>query len=353
MIPLTESHKYASFMQGRDRALEKLLLKYLEHMGPIVSTLKKKCLTLAGLHQGLDHYQFRQKTQEFEQSIRPYFIMAAEEANALLTRLQKTTYLLSYIGQAEGIARSTGKLRVARPSASDVDTRGAALAFSRLQRKVVDAFQVSMIATDQDHPFDFSRIEKAFPKRTSSKPKRKILAKMQEADRPGLNDSFLSFGIVEPDEWDQILEDYFAEEFPPNSPNRTPYSRVFYDESNPEDQGRYEWELENEVTEDFVQQVRDGENDAANDQGITDFQFIAVIDSKTCDDCCSPRDGLTSKEIEEKIASGEIPDACNGKILPGLHRFCRCRSVPMTDDLNETPRSNLMSFEDFLDSKAS
>lgn len=369
LIPLSDSHKYTQVMKGRDSSLERFLRKYLNHMGAPIGILKKKAKEIALLitYSGMSHYDFKRKREEFEKRLHPWFEMATQETLALFLRMRRTTYALSYQGQTEAISRAHGEVVPARANLHDAthsDTPSGGklkarveLAYSRILRDVLDAFQLSQVlATDslpESQQAMLDRLDRAFPrKRPDTKP-RKVMAKMTEAqslfDKPNLNDGFLSFGVIEDSEWKQILEDYFREEFPEGSPNRTIYSRVFYSEAT-EDQGRYEWEIESEATQDFVQKVREGENDAANAQGITDFQWVSIVDSKT-DECCLWRDGLTTKEIEDKLDGDHSDDECDA-VNPPAHFYCRCRLVPMTEELNHTTETGLLDFEDWLDQKA-
>lgn len=365
MKPLLASHKYSSFMQGRDHVLESLLQKYLRHMGGVLSVLEKKAreIALQINVQTMTHYDFKRNRDRFANQLHPWFEMAGAEITTLIIRLRRSSYVLSYAGQAEGIARVTGKAHLYKInhldqiSHSDTPSGGklhlrVELILRRIFNDVVDAYQLSQVMASDDlgesQKDMLARISRAFPtKKKDSKP-RKLLARLKESDRPGLNDSFLSFGVIEPDEWNQILEDYFSEEFPQGSANRTIFSNVFYSDA-PEDEGRYEWEIEKEVSQDFVQQVRDGENDAATAQGITDFQWVSIIDNKT-DACCEWRDGLSSKEIEEALDNEHSDDECDAT-TPPAHFFCRCRLVPMTAELNESPTSGLMDFETWLNTK--
>lgn len=379
LIPLTQSPKYEKFMSSRDRVLENLLTKYQGLTSAVIDELKKKTLEIARsyLHHGLSHYDARRFRQDFEKRLQPWFDVAAEEETALVKRLRRSTYALTYIGAVEGIARATSKSDPFKISASDLDRieskdapssgslrRRMDLIFSRLLRDVADAFQLSQVQatadpdTGRDHTIAsqaelLARVERAFPRRVENVKKRAVMAKLKEADYPGRFDGSgpsgvsVSTGVIDPDEWDQILEDYFAEHFPIDSPNRTPYSRVYYSEE-PTDEGRYEWELESEITEDFVRTVRAGDHEAALDQGITDFQWVSIIDGKT-DACCEWRDGLTSAEIEAKLK--ESDDDCDA-IVPPAHFYCRCRSVPMTQELMETEQSNLPDFDTWLDERA-
>jgi hypothetical protein len=373
LIPLTHSTKYEKFMLSRDRVLENLLTRYQGFTSAVVDELKKKTLEIARsyLHHGISHYDARKYRKDFEKRIQPWFDIAAEEATALVKRLRRSTYALTYIGATEGIARAmagTDPYRISASMLDQIESKDAPaggslrhrmdLVFSRLLRDVADAFQLSQVAGGDNDEL-LARLDRAFPRKVENVKKRAVMAKLREArdtfkpDYPGRYDGSgpsgvnVSTGVIDPEEWSQILEDYYSEHFPIDSPNRTPYSRVYYSEE-PTDEGRYEWELESDITEDFVRVVRAGDHEAANAQGINDFQWVSIIDGKT-DTCCVWRDGLTSAEIEAKLKESE--DACQA-IVPPAHFYCRCRSVPMTQELMETEKSNLPDFDTWLDERA-
>jgi hypothetical protein len=383
MKPLTDSPHYRDFIASRDRAMETILQKYLRAMGQTVSFLIKRTEEVVShmASHPANHAEFKRRRQELEKRLDPFFHMASEQSLYLLQSLRRTVYTLSYAGQAEAISRVLQKkfyYTFNRKDFEDIrhdDTKLGAnprlqveLAYSRLFRDVLDAFQLSQV---QDSPRDetIERVIRAFPReRADSKPSRKM-APMKEAaaflplgkfrkygdfstdmppsgasDEPDLTD--LSSGTIEPEEWTGILDDYFSEYFPGDSYLRSPYGRIF----DTEDGARYEWQLERDVTEDFVSQVRDGENEAANDQGITDFQWIAVVDDKT-DDCCLWRDGLTTEEIEKALKSQHSDDECDAVAVPA-HPLCRCRMAPMTKDMPEESQADFSSFDDWLEHQA-
>lgn len=292
--------------------------------------------------------------------------MATQQAVSLLKELRRTVYVLSYAGQAEAIGRARGK--ETRSSLSRTDIQDAMhgetpsggnplprieLYFNRLLRKVVDSFQLSQVLESPPEE-TLERIARSFPP-SKRIVKKAPIAKIKEAandERPGFS---FSFGTIDPDAWEAALQDYFDVYLPyGRSPNDTVFYPVEMQNASeiPEDllEG-YQWELENELTQDFVQQVRDGEIDAANENGIDDFAWIAIIDSKT-DDCCSARDGLTTAQIEEKLDNGDDMGDCDSTVPPA-HFNCRCRVAPVdTQSLPSVEPPDFGSFDDFLAEKA-
>lgn len=373
LIPLTQSKRYTDFIRGRDRALEEILAKYTRALNLIVEFLKEKSVEVAQTvlihsHQGM--ISIKRERDLFDHRISPYFEMALTQASLLSSQLRKTTYAISYLGQAEALARALNqktKYSLNQKDFRDLDEAPSVhggridqrieLSFLRLKDKVSDAFRVSLVLGMKPNEAK-KRIEKAFPRSQKKKTKGKVMAKLKESDAnqtafqsKGIS---LATGTVDPQEWDQVLKDYFSEVFPGEDPGRSAYDKVFYpyventDEENIQIYTRYQWEVENELTQDFVEKVREGELDAAKENGINDFQWIAIIDSKT-DDCCIWRDGLTTKEIEDKL--DQMDDECDDSSVPPIHFNCRCRLAPMTEDMPEESPPDFGSFDQWMENQ--
>jgi hypothetical protein len=113
----------------------------------------------------------------------------------------------------------------------------------------------------------------------------------------------------------------------------------------------YAWEFERDLTNEFVKSVRDGQVDGANQAGITDFVWVAIIDSAT-DACCRWRDGLLISEIEKQLDEhkddDEECDLDDDGLTPPLHFSCRCTLAPATDNIPDKPNADTKDFEEWL-----
>lgn len=114
----------------------------------------------------------------------------------------------------------------------------------------------------------------------------------------------------------------------------------------------YAWEFERDLTNEFVKSVREGTVEAATENGVTDFVWIAVIDSAT-DACCRWRDGLLVSEIEKELGGHKDEDAeCaleDEGLVPPIHFNCRCTLAPATDNIPDKPDIDSPSFEQWLE----
>lgn len=372
---VTESKRYRDFIRGRDVGLERVLSKYLARIDAVVRTLRLRSHEVAS-HIGTQYHgaHFAKRNREdFERRLEPFFEMAAVQVAALTMAMRRTVYMLTYVGQAEGLGRAWGGPTLCNLSLDELNqviTREApsggelharmTLAFHRLLRDVVDAFQYSQVL---ESPVDevLSRIDRAFPsKRALPKRMAKLTESAKDRDKPemvdedgkpivvgvDMGDGFSHF--VTQQEWDEAVSDYMADNIPQG---RGPYDSVFDVTASGDDTFRYQWEVESEVTDDFVASVRSGDVDAANENGITDFVWISVLDKRTCEDCCVPRDGMLTSEIEAALKSGELDkEACAAKVPPA-HMKCRCRIAAATDDLPEKSPPDFGSWDDFLEQK--
>jgi hypothetical protein len=216
----------------------------------------------------------------------------------------------------------------------------------KLRRKVTSYAQA--YALNAKDPEEFAKdILVAFPRaRKVTVPRRILKPKLMEAkvipdfSQP-LGDTGADVAIDNVDEatWNDMLDAYKNEYVPKT---RGPEFVV----GDPEVTGKdtwYGWEFERDMTNEFVQSVRDGSVDAATENGITDFVWIAIVDNVTCDDCCDGHgcvdlDGMLTSEIEKEYGDASCP----------AHFNCRCTLAPATDDLPDKPDDGAKDFEDWL-----
>lgn len=192
-----------------------------------------------------------------------------------------------------------------------------------------------------------AQVLKLFPKGIKLEKYRKPLRKtvLREAKvKDNISEEDLSVTYISDEEWDQILDKYKTDYL---STSRGP-DDVFMVGPNDTDTV-FAWEFERDLTDEFVTQVRDGQVDALSDAGVTQFVWIAVLDNRTCEECCVWRDGLTLDEIERLLKTKRKKDVCQGS-TPPAHPNCRCDLAPAFDNLPDKPESNLKDFSDWLES---
>ena len=157
------------------------------------------------------------------------------------------------------------------------------LSLERLKRKVIDAVQMSRTLGEAREEA-IVRAGRAFPPAHRQKKLNVLTRAFVEADKKIPEDPLYGPLFIDADDWDDIVAEYKDEFVPewrdPRYELETPVSA-----GEDGDYMLYPWQVEQEMTEDFVSSVRDGEVDSANAQGITDVVWIAVLDSHT-DDCC-------------------------------------------------------------------
>lgn len=360
---------YGKFVDQRDRAAEKILQNFNIEQSDILRKYFKLMLDRLSsfILQGLTDIK------TIEQAIEGILKPAVNELTDLSQDLRKKAFVLSLVGEAEAIGRITGKAKydashelVAKHLQSESMAGGKVrdrigLYFDRLRHDVVDALQIGLIKKDKPQDL-FKRVIKALPKVKRQRVVR-ALSKIKESkkdfpdnlspgdipDKDQPEDDTQAYdiatGFVDDTEWNGIVDSY-TDAYIPES--RGPEFQIDPDEPGwPSDEKVYATDIEREMTEDFVKSVRDGQVEAANQNGIDDFMWIAVLDDKTCDDCCAPRDGMTSSEIEKAIEDGDL-DECDD-IVPPAHCQCRCRLAPMVDSDQEPADVDTDSFDDWAD----
>lgn len=358
--PFTHSKTYRNFSKDVDRALERILHVHLSAVDQIIGKLKTKVLALLSLRLAEESFRVHGMGP-----IKHELMLASVQTSEMAKRLRSPVYLLAHAGEAEAMARALGREQTsharvkshaqkAAPSGGSIDDR-IMLYFERLARDIQDALQTARVLDESPH----ARVAKKFPETRQLKKTQALTSKRKlREDSDGLKQSQIkwvpkmSVGISDDEMWDAIIEDYRSTTLPPSIFKRGPLDKtLYYDVDTLEGHERYTWEVEQEIAEDFVRSVRSGKQDAAKENGIDDFMWIAVIDGKT-DECCFVRDGLSSSEIENRLEDGRIDqDECDAIVAPA-HFNCRCDSAPMTADLPESPGVDYGSFDEWLEAKA-
>ena len=359
--------KYAKFVDERDRAAERMLGNFRIEQSDLLRSYFKKILDAVStfiLHSSTN-------TKAIDQQIEAILKPAVTSFTALTQDLRKKAFILSLVGEAEAIGRITGKAKydanndlvmahLGKDSMAGGSTRDRiALYFDRLRRDVVDALQLSLVKKELPHDA-FDRVIKVFPKikrqrvvrelskiRESKKPDELDPGDLPSEDSPDDTVNEIATGFVDDNEWNQIVDAYTNAYIPES---RGPDYKIDPSEPGwPDDEKVYASDIEQEMTEDFVKSVRDGQVEAANQNGISDFMWIAILDDKTCEDCCAPRDGMTSTQIDRAMESGELDGDCDANVPPA-HINCRCRLAPMVESDQEPVSVDTESFDDWANS---
>lgn len=371
-LPMSESPRYREFVSDRDRALETLHQKtQLKITDVLRGTLERALRAVDSIYgrfdeQGFPVFGVRQMLDQANHVIEHEFNFALAEIFHLVMRLRRSSYTFAYASEVEAMSRALGKSLTGKLTRHQVDQRilddspaGGKMAdriklyLDRIRRDMIDKLQMSAVVNS---PLDDTmlRVYHEFPQaRIIRVPKKILKAPLREA--AGDDEDSVGFfnpgaglfsGPIDPEAWSEALEDYYTEFIPKW---RGPDSVIGVFKSKTEMKNEwYAWELERDLTEDFVNQVRMGQVQAAKDNKINDFVWIAIIDQKT-DDCCSWRNALTSAEIERELKGKHKDDECQA-VVPPAHFNCRCTLAPMTDDMPDSPPSNAGEFESWLKS---
>ena len=343
----TQKH-YRSFAKARNRALEELLQKQKIRHAAILRDLIDAVIGMAV------HYHFDHDNRILAERLKMVFDTAAMRTAHTYYRYRRMFYLLARVGEAEAIARALG-------TTLRVDASQAALAaainkpapsggpligrirysFNKLRRRVEGAIERAALT---EKPIELAVLD-AFPtlKRVKKAQKANKAPALREADirKTGVNKS-VSNDIIDDEAWNDLVDEYRNEFLPldrgPEGVTKIEFGQTPYE--------IYDWELERELTEDFVGMVRSGQIDAGGDNGITDFVWIAIVDDKT-DECCLWRDGLTTSEIEEKLKTTHSDDECDTSVPPA-HFNCRCDLGPVTEALPKEGPLELGDFDTWL-----
>lgn len=363
---------YRKWVKARDIALERLhtnaQLRSADEMRNLLGEVLRNALNYYHQTKAISHSPTwgASPIHHFEDTLKGLFLKAADTQFKILTKLKINSFVLAKASQSEIMGQLLRREIVAKITPADIQkvvlrkslAGGPALQrlefyMDRLRRKIINAAQSSALDAPTGEEF-LMDIARAFPKRRIvRKPKRILKPKLMEADRSD-DDAEYSIDFIDDKAWSDALDDYMSQ---PAMEFRQPEYVVNIPitdgtiQKTTGDEVWYAWEFERDMVNEFVQSVRDGEIEAANDNGITDFVWIAVIDDKT-DQCCAWRDGLLVSEIEKELADHEDEDAeCaldGDGLAPPLHFNCRCALAPATDEIPEKPDDGGVEFDDWL-----
>jgi len=356
---LFDSPKYIQFVSDRNKALEIVHLHAQTDISRItfelLDQIEKEVSRL--LIYAEPHFAIA-LVNSFDQESIKLFHSYLSPLVSRIEAMRRAVYLLSYAGELEAIGRATKRTsknllqpqnfkQQLKDAQHSKTLTGKTLtnqvwgALMNLRSKVLKALRQGIILEEKPREI-IERIKGAFPQKQAYLKPPRALKPIQEADKKPEDDQEIFNGSFAPDEdWDLAIAAYKDSTLPPSRFDNTP--------SIDPDKGysRYNWELEQDLTDDFVNQVRSGQVDAANELGIKDLVWVAIIDAKTCEVCCEPRNGKTTSEIQSMLDSGELDaDACDAT-NPPAHPNCRCNAAPVSDT-DEVEGPDWKSFNDWL-----
>lgn len=387
MKNLNQSSQYKKFIDDRDRALQVFHNKTQRIISDCLRGAFENILTkVQAVQPRLTGPEAVINTggiiNEIDRTISQTFDLILPEIIDRVQAMRKNAFVMSAAGEVEAIGRAMDAEQTADIKKDDADAevdressagghlpQRLCLYFDRLRRKLLDAVQMGIIL--QDNRIDFmNRVYKALPPQRKYKRPDKVLKKVKESATLREQINFgagrgagtpvggvsMTTGFIDPPTWDNMVADYLTEYIPTNRgpeavldidaiPNAT---KTFAGTIPPTSAEQwYLWELERDITQEFVDSVRKGQVDAAKKNGINEFVWISIVDSKT-DSCCLWRDGLTSKEIGQKLKGDKSSDPCKA-IVPPAHFNCRCTLAGVTKQtIPDKPRTDLGDFEKWL-----
>jgi hypothetical protein len=354
MAILTQSKNYRSFVNERDAALESILHNYQLRL-----TDETNHLFNTILHLVQNNYERIIAIPNFYHHIDRQICIDMQaflhKTMAIYKELRRSTYVLTVSSEHEAINRALNTSKRLDVSKHDVDKSvsrdhaetnkvEARLDYSlvRLKNKIMDAVKLGIMNQDDRKVF----LQRVFNQLPKFKPvaKRKTLKRLVEADKK--IDLSIEIQFTDDQDWNKTVDDYLNAYIPKT---RSPETVFPVDQAGGykgyDPDVVYGWEIERDMTHDFVVSVREGMVDAAKANGIIDFVWIAIVDEKTCDSCCgdygcSDFDGMTTSEIE-KLTKGDVT-------TPPAHFNCRCTLAPYTDNMPELEQSIPGDFESWL-----
>ncbi len=348
-VRVDASQRYRRFVLERDRALERILLNFQLQASDISGHAFRQMLLIAA-----SSVARQRKSQDWDVGLQHDLTMiahmAALQVAPVIERTKRLAYSLAGAGQAEALGIAGQPKSKFRHTTSFTDSIRDSLAggpikqrikmyFMRVAHDVVDAARMSDL-TGEERAAAEKRILRALPEAKPA-PKRAPVVLREAAKKPGFDREDMSVNFVSDQEWDEIADAYVKKYVPSG---RGPNDIV-----NPGSKAEdviYNWEVEKDLTEEFVYAVRAGDHDAARQSGVDDLLWVAVLDART-DYCCEWRDGLTTTEIESELSGSHKDDECRTSVPPA-HFNCRCRLVPASSSISDELPNNAKEFDEWL-----
>ena len=361
--PANKSRAYTSFISHRDKALETLLINAQRKVNDELRGFFTRAIEMMLYrYSGIPKAQVQTNSAKYMvEMIRTKVNEEAHKSAGIIEGIYKTllkqTYLLASVGEAEAIQRTTGKQASIHVNGHDLTVAAETtaqgedildrilLSLSKVTSNLIHALELSRIRGEDSNALKL-RLLKALPsKRKITKPRKALKPVIKEADKRPTKASQPDLEVsayIPEDEW-QAMVDSYLEEYIPST--RGPDSVFDVEVGEPELEEWYGWDIERQMAHDFVDSVRSGQNEAANQNGITDFSIIAIIDKATCEDCCGnfgcvDFDGKTVTEVEQMTEGNQS--------TPPFHFNCRCTMAPMLDNMPEMEQSNEEEFNTWL-----
>lgn len=332
---------YDKFVKDRNKALEVLLNK---SRAKITRELRVAFDFMAHAYQMMDH----PNTHMLQHVI----FSTSVNIERIVKKLRRQTRILTITSEYEILGR-VGLSKTNKPiSVPEGKEHKDLYAGGTIQRRVtyylnqivrkLDA--LSELAKMNNEKLSPEEIASAFPKRKKI-PRTKVIRRLTEAKKKNGEDDDtnpddttdaddqtfnVTTDLVSDQEWNSLVDDYLSTNIPQDRSGATSFSDQDMIDAGLFPSGTtnaidesvtYDWELERDVTHDFIDTVRDGQMEAANEAGVDDFVWVAILDDKT-DDCCAWRDGLTTSEIEDELSGKHSGDDCPDAVTPPAHFNC-------------------------------
>lgn len=364
-VSLAKSPRYVKFVRARNKALEVFHLKTQLKISSAIQLAILSIKDMVALRysdimmHGIYSPTGKDRIARIEMELRRTFGAIIPQICHEITSLRRITYALTYASESEAIGQSVGEKtnysltrdKINKVLMSDAFLGGSIegrvqYVVNKLIRKILSSIELSAI-TEKPHGEAMDAVARVLPKiRRVSTDQRNIGATpIKEADKPEDESPDMSTGYIDDQTWEEIVDTYKSEQVPSW---RGPDTSFTTTKGGGDSTEIFAWDLEQEVTQDFVYQVRLGQVDAAKENGINDYVWVAIVDNRT-DECCTWRDGLTTAEIEQKLKSERSDDECQA-LVPPAHFNCRCVLAPMVDEMPERPESNEKEFDAWLNS---
>jgi hypothetical protein len=322
-----------SFKKNRDDALEEIHKNLLRSITNISAAYLDHIIDLSEMvFKSIKFFtnDGRLHVEHLKQNISSIFARMAKEISDEMIKTNDLTMKFTAASELEYIARVKDKkgfnIEFERldPVKREQNESRVMLSLEKLKSKFMYEIERAYAQENSDVKSALMNILPEFKRL----PKKKTL--VRESDRFVFDKKTdMSQTFMSNEEWRDI-EQLYKDEYIPRYRNYKTRDGRFVRS----DDDVYAWEVEQKATNEWLQSVKDGTNQAAKEAGVEDLLWIAFLDDKTRHEH-ERRDGLTSTEIEDKLKNDPAwKDDPYGSIGPSGFN-CRCRSVPYIPEADD------------------
>jgi hypothetical protein len=345
------SREYKKFISERDQTLERFRIKMNYRLSLRIKEFFDEALNQAVLSYNTmgKHTWFTTASRHLIFGLKSYFNSLVphltEDLSAIITYTINIVTKLSYASGLEGIARMNGKLATIKDWRPEYDKSlfdKVSISVQALVNKINQEIERAYVGEEGSEELKM-RLLKLLPETIMPKRVLKNIRAIEAVDGRLVRGKTAGLSMTTDEmsdmEWNRVLREYMNREVLLDVPDELSRHFRYYrpgeslpSYKHPSDE-YYNWQIEQQSTQVYLDSIKNGEEKAAADMGVKDLMWVSVLDEKTRPEHAA-KDGLTSTEIANKLEHEWKDFDDKGTVAPSGFN-CRCRSVPFIPEKDQ------------------